>query len=608
MKMKKERKKLTKKNKIIISSVITVIAIIAVIFTILEVKLHTFSGIVQAFKNRNFFTIVAENNSTYIGVGEELDLNVTTELFQKNVEDLQVISTNQNIVSTEGNKIKGEKVGRVIIQGVSGNRNSYPLDLECIIKPEDIKLQQDVYEISVGYPLAIKAELSPKNVTYNELTFTSSNDEIAIVEDGKIIGKNEGECTITIKDKTEIVNKEVKVIVEYIPVESIKLDEEEIEVGVGNKYILYGKLYPEFASNTELEWKSKNGKIATVKNGIIEAKNVGETEIIVTASDGKSSSCNIKVVEEEKEREKKYIKGDEPLRIKPVYNAKDILRVKRNNNIEVLKEYDEWAKVREENGAVGYVLKSQCTKEKSYYIKDVPFIDQYELGYPTGCEAVSATMVAKFKGYDVEAYQIINNTPTDERGIWTESIEEIVNKLEDKVQDKTENNEITKDETSDELKDEEGAQELIRKDVKFGGNPFEVFVGHPTKNYDQGSYGCYAKPIVEALEKCNIDCKEISGCTEEELLKNIEEGNPVVVWGTFDSSEVRELEEWQFPDGQEGTYTHLEGEHCMVLIGYDDDNIYLNDPIAGKDVSQTKDAFFRNWHKLFDQAITIQEK
>ena len=378
------------------------------------------------------------------------------------------------------------------------------------------------------------------------------------------------------------------------------LDEDELEIGLGKKYVLYGKLYPEFASNTSLEWETSNKDIVSVEDGIIIANSEGEAVITVKASENKISKCTVKVVQDEKERLKKYVRGNNPLRYKPIDNAKEIISLERNDIVEVLKEYEEWIKVRTEDGSkVGYIQINECTKEKSYYIKDVPFIDQYELGYPTGCEAVSATMVAKYKGYNIEPLVIINNTPTDDRGIWTEIIEVSIEKEEDN------NEEQEGQEDNEENVEKEVIIEKQSKEVTYGGNPFKVFVGHPSKNYDQGSYGCYAKPIIEALEKCYIKFKDISGCSRDELLKNIEEGNPVVVWGTYNGQEVEEKEEWMFPDGQEGSYLHLKGEHCMVLIGYDDDNVYLNDPIAGKDVSQPKSVFFRNWEKLYSQAIFI---
>ena len=56
-------------------------------------------------------------------------------------------------------------------------------------------------------------------------------------------------------------------------------------------------------------------------------------------------------------------------------------------------------------------------------IENVPYINQIELGFPMGCEAVSATMLLKFYGYDVSVQQMIDSVPTgsgkyEKDGVW----------------------------------------------------------------------------------------------------------------------------------------------------------------------------------------------
>ena len=53
------------------------------------------------------------------------------------------------------------------------------------------------------------------------------------------------------------------------------------------------------------------------------------------------------------------------------------------------------------------------------------------------------------------------------------------------------------------------------------------------------------------------------------------------------------------------SFVELKGEHCAVLIGYDQDYVYLNDPIAGQGARQPRWKFEENWHILYDQAIII---
>ena len=207
-------------------------------------------------------------------------------------------------------------------------------------------------------------------------------------------------------------------------------------------------------------------------------------------------------------------------------------------------------------------------EKNQHFINGVPFIDQMEQGYPTGCEAVSATMVARFAGYNIDVSKIVDRMPKDTQG---------------KRIELNSNNE----------------------EVYIAEDPFRYFVGDPLKTSQEGSYGCYSGPVITALNNNGILCINLSGESIETIYSYIAKGRPVIVWCTLDAKDLIEGDTWQFPDGR-GEYKELIGEHCAVLIGYDDENVYLNDPIAGKNVSQPRDKFENNWVKLHSQAIIIK--
>ena len=262
--------------------------------------------------------------------------------------------------------------------------------------------------------------------------------------------------------------------------------------------------------------------------------------------------------------------------------------VKRNDEIEILDETNSYAKIRLSNGTVGYTVLKSYSASKMYYIEGVPFINQFNLGYPTGCEAVAATMAARYSGYNVSSATIIANTPTDTKGkrqetrtkeIKTEVLNEETGKIETKI--------TTKEET-----------------IWVGENPFKYFVGHPTKGKSTGSYGCFAGPIVTALRNSGISCTDISGSSIDKIFSYIQQGKPVIIWCRANAADLTQGVTWQYPDGN-GEFTELVGEHCAVLIGYDGDYVYLNDPAVGKGVKQPRGKFISNWNKLYNQAIII---
>lgn len=173
-------------------------------------------------------------------------------------------------------------------------------------------------------------------------------------------------------------------------------------------------------------------------------------------------------------------------------------------------------------------IEEEKNKKQKYYIQNVPFINQFKLGYPMGCEAVSATMAAKYAGYNVEVENIVQNTPTDYQGkrqeTKTEQIETIDGATGEII---IENHEET---------------------IWVAENPFLYFVGDPKKDKTQGAYGCFAKPIVTALEKSNIPCTDISGSSIDVLYDYVKQGKPVIVWCRVKAQNLIEGVTWQYPD------------------------------------------------------------
>lgn len=214
------------------------------------------------------------------------------------------------------------------------------------------------------------------------------------------------------------------------------------------------------------------------------------------------------------------------------------------------------------------VITTKKPVPQSARIDNVPYINQIALGFPMGCEAVSATMLLKFYGFDVTVQQMIDAVPT-------------------------------------------GSGKYEKDGKWYAADPFEMFAGDPRKRRTAGSYGCFAKPLLTAMNKfANGRAKDISGCEADDLYRYVSEGRPVVIWGASNGNTIKEGVLWHCVDKDGNptgkTFRELEREHCMVLIGYDAENVILHDPSKGESIIQTKELFVSNWEKLFKQAIIIE--
>lgn len=196
-------------------------------------------------------------------------------------------------------------------------------------------------------------------------------------------------------------------------------------------------------------------------------------------------------------------------------------------------------------------------------IDGVPIIAQMPK-YPTGCESVTAVMALQFAGEKI-------------------TVDEFIDKYLEKSSD---------------FYNVDG--------VRYGPNPYEIFVGSPRS---RSAFGCMAPVIENALVKfysSNQPVKNTTGKNLEELCREyIDKGTPVMVWITIKMIEPYYTSRWNLPNSE--TYTWLANEHCMLLIGYDQDNYYFNDPYTGKEVKYGKSLSQKRYDAFGMQSLVVSK-
>lgn len=206
--------------------------------------------------------------------------------------------------------------------------------------------------------------------------------------------------------------------------------------------------------------------------------------------------------------------------------------------------------------------------ENNYVIKDVPIILQIP-NYHNGCESASSTMILQYYGYNITLPEVIEKVP--------------IVPLE------------------------------YKKGRLYGGDPNESFTGSMSSR----GYGIYAKPMVDVLKSIIKDqngkhqVKNLTGSSLEDLLTYVEMGHPIQIWATasLQTYEQSSKQEW-YVKTLDGEYTNEKvtfpiSEHCLVLVGYDEENIYLNNPLEGLSI-WNKEKFEKSYIDMGKQAIMIE--
>ncbi len=158
----------------------------------------------------------------------------------------------------------------------------------------DLSLNQDSIEIMAGEQMTLRATVTPANAVPNTVSWITTDQSVATVENGVVTAVKGGECDIvaTCQDKQAICH----VVVNEILPEEIILNQDDIKIEVGTQFTLTATVLPDNATNKTVTWKTTNSAVATVNNGVVTAIGPGECSIVASCGD-KQAICHVIVVE-----------------------------------------------------------------------------------------------------------------------------------------------------------------------------------------------------------------------------------------------------------------------------------------------------------------------
>ena len=170
--------------------------------------------------------------------------------------------------------------------------------LQDTIKVEGVSLNVTSVELTEGDQTTLTATVNPSNATNKNVTWTSSDNNVATVANGKITAVKAGTATITVKteDGNKTATCTVTVKAKTYPVESVTLDKTSVELTEGDEVTLTATVNPSNATNKNVTWTSSDSNVATVANGKVTAVKAGTATITVKTEDGnKTATCTVTV-------------------------------------------------------------------------------------------------------------------------------------------------------------------------------------------------------------------------------------------------------------------------------------------------------------------------
>lgn len=198
-------------------------------------------------------------------------------------------------------------------------------------------------------------------------------------------------------------------------------------------------------------------------------------------------------------------------------------------------------------------------EKKATVLLDAPVYRQHpEL--PSGCEITSLSMLLNFAGIQKSKMELLADMPLD---------------------------------TTPMVKNSDGSP-------SFWGNPNTGFVGE-ISGKGRG-FGIYHSALFETLKVHMANATDLTGSSFDVLEERLSLGIPAVVWTTINFNVPASWVTWDTPTGPIQT-TFM--EHAVLLVGYDAENVYVNDPWTGKaKFPVNKESFIRTWEAMGQQALS----
>lgn len=163
-------------------------------------------------------------------------------------------------------------------------------------------IQEEIW-LYEGYSAELEAVTTPEDATYEDLDWTSSNTDVAVVSpQGRIVAIKEGEAVITAYGDGVSDRCHVTVRPYIIPVESISIPTPQITIEENTSSHIYVKIEPYNATETSASWESSDESIVEVsQTGTVKGIRPGEAVISVSIG-GHTAECLVTVIAETPDR------------------------------------------------------------------------------------------------------------------------------------------------------------------------------------------------------------------------------------------------------------------------------------------------------------------
>ena len=236
--------------------------------------------------------------------GDSETISATVSPSNATNQSISWSSSPSDVASVDGGKVTALKPGKATVTVTTadgGKTATCSVTVEAKKIPvTGVTLDKTEAELVEGENITLTATIAPEDATDKTVSWVSSDEEIAKVDsEGKVsaIAPGTADITVTTTDGEKKAVFALTVVAKVVPVESIAIDKETLELVEGDSATLTATVSPDNASDKTYAWTSSNPDVATVaEDGTVTAIAPGNTTITATSNDGgKTASCEVSV-------------------------------------------------------------------------------------------------------------------------------------------------------------------------------------------------------------------------------------------------------------------------------------------------------------------------
>lgn len=240
-------------------------------------------------------SVTLDHTSLNLTKGQSETLTATVNPSDATDKAVTWTSSDSFVASVDQNgKVTAANGGNATITATAGGQFA-TCSITVTVPVASVTLDKPSITLTEGESTSLQATVNPSDATDKTVTWSSSNANIATVDqNGKVTAVNGGTATITAKagDKEATCNVTVTV-----PVQSIVLNITSKTIKAYESLQLEATISPGDATNQTISWTSSDGSVASVtSNGLVQGLKEGEATITAEV-DGKSAECKITVIQ-----------------------------------------------------------------------------------------------------------------------------------------------------------------------------------------------------------------------------------------------------------------------------------------------------------------------